>query len=154
MRLTRLTGHALRILIDCAQSGGELVKAATIAERLGITLQNTFKIVHVLSHAGFLSPVRGRSGGVRLARSPHEILIGDVVRATEVTSIDIEGEADESAAQGGKERPIRRVLDEALEAFVTVLDQHTLAEMAGLPARDVPLARGGGRKRSGRKAAL
>ena len=68
MRLTKQTGHAIRILIDCALAGDQLVKVADISERLGVTKQNVFKIVHILSHAGFLTAVRGPSGGVRLAK--------------------------------------------------------------------------------------
>ena len=130
MRLTRQTSHAIRILIRCARAPDELVKVAEIAEGLDLTQQNVFKIVHLLTRAGFLKAVRGRYGGVRLARAPAEIRIGDVVRATEVTHVVIEGEEapKNSGAQGAQ--PITQVLDNALEAFISVLDQHTLEDMA------------------------
>lgn len=128
MRLTKQTSHAIRILIDCARSGDRLVKVAEIAERLGITQQNAFKIVHILSRAEFVRPVRGRNGGVRLARPAHDIRIGDVVRATEVTHVEVEAEGDVLVvAQDGSR--INLVLDTALEAFIGVLDQHTLADI-------------------------
>ena len=60
MRLTKTTSHAIRILIDCAQAGGELIKVAEISGRLEITPLNVFKIVHMLSRAGFIVAVRGR----------------------------------------------------------------------------------------------
>ena len=85
MRLTKQTGHAMRILIDCAHAEGELVKVAEISARLGITKQNVFKIVHLLSRAGFISASRGPSGGVRLAKPAELIRIGDVVRSIEAT---------------------------------------------------------------------
>lgn len=135
MRLTKQTGHAIRILVDCACAGNELVKVATIAQRLDITPQNVFKIVHILSHAGFLAAQRGRNGGVKLARPASEIRIGDVVRATEVTSVEIEGEAPAPVGQTASGTPITRVLDDALDAFISVLDQHTLADMAASSAR-------------------
>lgn len=129
MRLTKQTSHAIRILIDCARADGRLMKISDIADRLAITRQNGFKIAHLLSRAGFVDAVRGRNGGVRLARAAREIRIGDVVRAMEVTSIEVEGRVRATGANpsGG----INRVLDEALDAFVTVLDQHTLEDMAG-----------------------
>ena len=83
MRLNKSTSHAVRILIDCAKAEGRLIKVAEISERLDITQQNAFKIVHLLSKAGFLSSVRGRHGGVRLARPAAKIRIGDVVRSIE-----------------------------------------------------------------------
>src|SRR5690606_41711536 len=85
MRLTKQTSHAIRILIHCARARGQLIKVAEIARELDLTQQNVFKIVHLLTRSGFLTAVRGRYGGVRLAREPKDIRIGDVVRATEVT---------------------------------------------------------------------
>jgi Rrf2 family protein len=120
MRLNKSTSYAVRILIDCAKSGDRLIKVADIAQRLDITQQNAFKIVHLLSRAGFLASVRGRNGGVRLASPPNKIRIGDVVRAIEFTRVD-GGQGHASLSQ---------IVDDALEAFITVLDQHTLAEMA------------------------
>ena len=130
MRLTRQTSHAIRILIHCARAPGELVKVAEIAERLDLTKHNVFKIVHLLTRTGFLEAVRGRYGGVRLARSPAEIRVGDVVRATEVTHVAIGDEDMPKRSSAGRAQPISSVFDNALEAFISVLDQHTLEEMA------------------------
>lgn len=122
MRLNKSTSYAVRILIHCARSGDRLIKVADIAQRLDITQQNAFKIVHLLSRAGFLASVRGRNGGVRLASPPTKIRVGDVVRAIEFTRID-----DKTQGSNGG---LSQIVDDALEAFITVLDQHTLAEMA------------------------
>lgn len=130
MRLTKQTSHAIRILIDCAHQSDRPVKIGDIAERLGITQQNAFKIVHVLTHGGFLLATRGRHGGVRLARPAEDIRIGDVVRVTEVTHIEVEGEQTAPSRNRRKVQPINSLLDSALVAFISVLDQHTLADMA------------------------
>jgi len=124
MRLTKFTGHAIRILIDCAQADGALVKVAALSDRLEITQQNVFKIVNMLVRAGFIASMRGRHGGVKLARPAHAIRIGDVVRATEVTHMEVEG-----ATGAARDRGVNRVLDNALGAFIEVLDQHTIADM-------------------------
>lgn len=129
MRLTKQTGHAIRILIDCALAGDQLVKVADISERLGVTKQNVFKIVHILSHAGFLTAVRGPNGGVRLAKPATSIKIGDVVRAIEVTRVQVEGGTDPTSSDADPSN-INAMFDDALAAFITVLDQHTLAELA------------------------
>lgn len=129
MRLTKQTGHAIRILIDCALAEDQLVKVADVSERLGVTKQNVFKIVHILSHAGFLAPVRGPNGGVRLAKSASSIKIGDVVRAIEVTRVQVEGGNDPKSSDADPGN-INAMFDDALTAFITVLDQHTLAELA------------------------
>jgi Rrf2 family protein len=131
MRLTKTTSHAIRIAIDCAEAKGALIKVTDIAARLDITQLNVFKIVHILSHAGFVEAVRGRNGGVRLARAATDIRIGDIVRATEATGMEVAGA--EGAARSGKaggKAPLNEIFDVALVAFISVLDQHTLADMA------------------------
>jgi Rrf2 family nitric oxide-sensitive transcriptional repressor len=128
MRLTKSTSHAIRILLDCATADDRLVKVAVLSERLDITQQNIFKIVNMLAKAGLLEAVRGRNGGVKLARPASEIRIGDVVRASEVTRVEIED--DESPRARARGRGVNQVLDDALGAFIDVLDQHTLADMA------------------------
>ena len=90
MRLTKSTSHAIRILIDCARAGDQLIKVAELSGRLEITQQNVFKIVNLLARAGLIEAMRGRNGGVPLGRPAALIRIGDVVRATEVTRVAIE----------------------------------------------------------------
>lgn len=124
MRLSKTTNYAIRILLDCAVADPNLVKVAEISERRDITLQNTFKIVHLLSRAGFIKAVRGRHGGVRLARPAADIRIGDVVRAMEV--MNLEAEREDSGAQLAM---LDQLFDNALGAFISVLDEHTLEQM-------------------------
>lgn len=158
MRLSKTTNYAIRILIDCAQAEGALVKVAEISERREITPQNTFKIVHLLSRAGFVRAVRGRHGGVRLARPATEIRIGDVVRAMETTRIDLDTEAPRSKDQVRQQlAELDNLFDSALEAFISVLDEYTLDQMtkakrpdpassrksAKQPARSKPAAKSG-----------
>jgi Rrf2 family nitric oxide-sensitive transcriptional repressor len=139
MRLTKSTSHAIRILIDCARAGDRLIKVAELSQRLDITQQNVFKIVNLLARAGLIEAMRGRNGGVRLARPATTIRIGDVVRATEVTHVEIEdGPAGRAQKSGAG---VNQILDDALVAFISVLDQHTLADMAGGRASEPPARR-------------
>ncbi|MGD9671397.1 MAG: Rrf2 family transcriptional regulator [Hyphomicrobiaceae bacterium] len=123
MKLNKATSHALRILTACARSEAELQKVAELAETLELTQQNTFKIVHLLSRAGFVEGERGRYGGVRLKLSADLIRVGDVVRAMELAP-------DRDAAAGAAESGHMQLFDAAFEAFVSVLNQTTIAEMA------------------------
>src|SRR5262245_18835155 len=149
MRLTKSTSHAIRILIDCARAKGRLLKVAELSARLEITQQNVFKIVNLLARAHLIEAVRGRNGGVRLARPAGSIRIGDVVLATEVTHVEIEEGAGDRKPKRAR---VNRILDDALEAFIDVLDQHTLADMAtGQPAAPASATR---RRPGGRAAAI
>jgi len=133
MRLNKSTGHAIRILIECAHSEGDLVKVADLASALELTMQNVFKIVHLLSRNKLISATRGRNGGVGLARPADQIRMGDIVRAMEATEIELDVDTSQKRSAQTEVTGVNRVLDNALEAFVAVLDQHTLADMAGAP---------------------
>jgi Rrf2 family protein len=133
MRLSKQTHYAIQILVFCARTEGALVKVAEIARMLGISPQNTFKSVHLLAKAGFLAPVRGRQGGVRLARLPSDIRISDVVKAVEFQ--DAGGLKTSNRRARSSAAPIEGIIDAAFAAFLSVLDGHTLADLAGSGAR-------------------
>jgi Rrf2 family protein len=133
MRLNKSTGDAIRILIACARAEGALVKVVDLSASLDITMQNVFKIVHILSRAGLTAAVRGRHGGIRLSRSADAIFIGDIVRAMEQT--EAAPDATGRRSKGGSSAvDVTRVLDDALEAFIAVLDRHSLADMVAREA--------------------
>lgn len=83
MRLTEHTDYALRVLIYLGAHYGRLATTSEVAVLHGISHHHLVKIVNELGHAGFVETVRGRSGGIRLARAPDDITVGDVVRRTE-----------------------------------------------------------------------
>lgn len=122
MRIRKTTHNALQILIAATRARDELVKGATLAKELGLTEHNTSKIVYLLSRGGFIKATRGPHGGMTLAKRPEDIRIGDVVLAMESMALD-----DERPDAGGN---LTGLFDIALEAFVSVLNQHTLADIA------------------------
>jgi Rrf2 family protein len=122
MRISKTTHNALQILIAAARAGDTLVKGSAIAKQLDLTAQNTSKIVFLLSRGGFIKSVRGPQGGMMLARKPDDIRIGDVVLAMERMAL----ESESTDARGD----LTGLFDVALEAFVSVLNQYTLADMA------------------------
>jgi Rrf2 family nitric oxide-sensitive transcriptional repressor len=120
---------------------------AEISERRAITPQNTFKIVHLLSRAGFVRAVRGRHGGVRLARPAAEIRIGDVVRAMETTRLDLDTDDVRPKDQVRQQlAELDNLFDSALEAFISVLDEHTLDQMTKAKRPDPASARKSGKQ--------
>jgi Rrf2 family nitric oxide-sensitive transcriptional repressor len=83
MRLTEHTDYALRVLMYLGANGGRLATTREVALLHGISHHHLTKVVNQLGHAGFVETVRGRCGGIRLARAPADIMVGDVVRHTE-----------------------------------------------------------------------
>ncbi len=129
MRLTKQTSYAIRILIHCAAGGEASVKVSDISRMDGITEYNVAKIVPLLVRGGFITTNRGRGGGLKLAKPAAEITLGDVLRVTEATHVEAEcagGSLDCAIKRGAA---VNQMFGEALQAFITVLDQHTLAEL-------------------------
>ena len=108
-----------------------------IAGAYDISRAHLTKVVNTLTRAGYLTAVRGRSGGLRLAMPPEEINLGRVVRTTEPDFALVEcfSTGNQCVITGCCK--LQGVLGEALQAFLAVLDRHTLASIA-LKPRDFP----------------
>ncbi len=150
MRLTAFSDYSLRVLLYLGVHGGRLATAGEIAAAYGISQNHLTKVVQHLALRGHVETVRGKGGGMRLARAPQAINVGALVREAEQGALV---ECFERGAGGCRiERAcvLRAALSEALEAFYEVLDRHTLADLLaprGRLARVLvfPRAAGGGR---------
>lgn len=83
MRLTRFTDNALRCLMVLGLEPTECITVHAIAVRMNMSYEHLVKIVQRLAELGYVETVRGRHGGVRLARPAEEIRIGQLLRHTE-----------------------------------------------------------------------
>lgn len=124
------TDYALRVLMYLgAKKDGELSTIQGISDAYGISKNHLMKITHKLGQLGYVETVRGRGGGVRLAVPPEEINIGTVVRQTEDDFNIVE--CFSSTANQCVLSPVcglRGALNQALMAYLAVLDQYTLAD--------------------------
>jgi len=130
MRLTRFTDNALRCLIFLGRHPGQVVTVGEISRRMAMSEDHLLKVVRRLVDLGHVTTVRGRLGGVQLTRAPSEIVIADVVRATEDNLALVP-----CFQEGNDSCPIRDncqladTLSEALGGFFAVLERRTLADM-------------------------
>lgn len=135
MRLTDYTDYSLRTLIYVALNPDELVTVQRIADAFSIPKNHLIKIVQRLGQAGFLVTVRGRMGGVRLARAPGEINVGEVVRLTEPDFRLVECfQQEDNHCVITRVCGLRNVLASALQAYFDVLDGYTLQDLVEKPA--------------------
>lgn len=125
MRLKSYTDYALRVLMHLAAKPDRLASIAEIARTYRISHNHLTKVVHDLRKQGFLDAVRGRSGGIRLARPAAEIGVGEVVRHTEggFDLVDCESCVITRACS------LTGALREARLAFMAVLDAYSLADL-------------------------
>jgi Rrf2 family nitric oxide-sensitive transcriptional repressor len=137
MRLTAYTDYSLRVLMRLALRPDELVTISEIAGAYRISEHHLMKVVHQLGVAGYIETVRGHGGGMRLAKKPTEIGVGEVVRLTEPDLGLVECFRTPHSCAIESVCVLSGVLGEALEAFLDVLDRHTLGDLV---ARRGPLA--------------
>jgi Rrf2 family nitric oxide-sensitive transcriptional repressor len=129
MRLTSFTDFALRLLMYAAAHQDRLITIEEASEVYDISRAHLMKVTNTLTRAGFLKAVRGRSGGLMLAKPPSKIRLGDVVRATEPDFALVECFADGNQCIITRSCRLRRFLHEGLDAFNAVLDKYTLVDL-------------------------
>jgi Rrf2 family nitric oxide-sensitive transcriptional repressor len=134
MRLTLYTDYSLRVLMYLGLKRDGLATIAEVSESYGISRNHLMKIVHQLGLLGYVETVRGKGGGIRLARPAGAINLGEVVRRMEEDLALVQC-FDPVAAKCRIESAcvLRAVLGEALGAFLAVLDRYTLADLIERP---------------------
>jgi Rrf2 family nitric oxide-sensitive transcriptional repressor len=119
----------MRLLIHLALQPDEPATIQQIAERYGISRNHLMKVANRAVQAGYVQGVRGRAGGLKLAREPKEIGIGEVLRALEDWRMVecFEPATNQCPITGGC--GLQAMLKEALEAYFSVLDRYSLADV-------------------------
>ena len=130
MRLTIRTNLASRILMACAVNDGETLRTSQIAEKCNASPHHLLQVVNLLQNNGFVETIRGRGGGLRLARPMDQISIGSVFRVFEASVPFAECFDEETnACPLSAECRLRTFISRALEAFYHELDMVTLADL-------------------------
>jgi Rrf2 family nitric oxide-sensitive transcriptional repressor len=156
MRLTTYTDYALRVLMFVAVREEALTTISEISKAYGISRNHLMKVVHELGVAGYLETIRGKNGGLRLARPADKINIGRIVRECEQNTVLVE-----CFQEGGGDCRIegvcmlRKVLRDGLNAFFKELERYTLKDLVK-PKRELervlafpaPPAKSGPRRRA------
>ncbi len=152
MRLTTRTNLATRVLMSCAVNDGAVLRSSDIATRTNASLNHMLQVVNTLQEHGFIETIRGRTGGIRLARAATLISMGDVFRIFEgrIAFAECFDETSNTCPLVGSCR-LRSYLTRALEAFFHEMDLVTLADLVtgncgltallSLDGRDAPVCR-------------
>lgn len=125
MRLTRYTDYSLRVLIHLALNDDRLCSIGEISRTYDVSHNHLMKVVNALAHDGFIETVRGRAGGMRLARPANRISVGEVVRRTE-EGLEL---ADCSGCALAPACGLTGVLAEGMRAMMGVFDSYTVADL-------------------------
>lgn len=133
MRLTSYTDYTLRTLMYLAMHPEQLVTIQDIVSLHDISKNHLTKVVHQLGLSGLIETVRGRNGGIRLAKPADQIVIGDVIRMAESDFDMAECFQSDSSSQCAYARAchLKGVLHQATQAYLAVLDEVSLADITG-----------------------
>lgn len=149
MKLTSYSDYALRSLIFLAvvPKAGALSNIDDIAQAYDISKSHLTKIIHQLGKLGYIESMRGKGGGIRLAKDPSEINIGQLIRHTESDFGILECLDDNTKTANDKISVVnisshnhciispacrlKGLFYKAMLAFIEVLDGYTLADVLG-----------------------
>jgi len=139
MRLTDYTDYALRLLMHLGVHPGKIITVREIAAIHRISHNHLTKIAHQLGVLGILDTLRGRAGGIRLARPAEQIMLGAVIRMTEpdFQMVDCFSEADSTCVLAGRCK-LNRLLAEATDAYLNLLDKVPLSALLTMPGAALP----------------
>lgn len=130
MRLTKQSSYAVRALIYCALNEPNLSQVSTISRAFGISEAFLFKLIKPLVKDGVIATVRGRNGGIRLARPASEITVFESIRLTEdsfALAPCFDGPIDDCPLHGVC--VFHDALKAALQAFFDELNTYTIADL-------------------------
>ena len=134
MKLTTFSDYTLRVLMFLALNRDRLATIPEIAAAYGISENHLMKVVHQLARSGAIESVRGKGGGIRLAREPEDIRLGQVVRLSEGHAPIVECLSDDArACRIAPACRLAAVLVRAFDALFATLDEYTLADLVRAP---------------------
>lgn len=130
MQLSLHADYALRALIYLGTRQGEVVSTQQISDAYGISKHHLVRVVQTLAEHGYVELLPGRSGGIRLIRDPATVRLGDLVRRAEPSlrlaeCFDRETNTCPIVDSCG----LTAYLHDALRAFLTTLNAHTLSDL-------------------------
>jgi Rrf2 family nitric oxide-sensitive transcriptional repressor len=130
MRLTTKTNLAARVLMACAVNPDRILRTAEIAEACNASVNHLLQVVNALHAHGFVETQRGRHGGLRLARRPEQVSMGEVFRVFESGTPFAEcfDPATNTCPLPTACR-LRTYVARAVEAFYHEMDMVTLADL-------------------------
>jgi Rrf2 family transcriptional regulator, nitric oxide-sensitive transcriptional repressor len=130
MHLTQYSTFALRTLQYVALHDPAIVTVDEVSRAHRISKSHLVKVSYELGQRGYIQTVRGRNGGMRLARPAEQITVGEIVRWAEAPLELVEcfnPETNTCPLEGACH--LSRGIQRALRAFLSVLDDLTIADI-------------------------
>jgi Rrf2 family nitric oxide-sensitive transcriptional repressor len=127
MKITQFTDYSLRVLLYVGLKG-ERATVNEITRAFRISKNHLVKVVHSLSHRGYIRTHQGKNGGFELALDPSQIRIGEFVKEIEPLLLLECFDADTNTCPIRSFCQLERALVEAQKAFLDSLNRDTLQD--------------------------
>jgi len=128
LRLSKQTEYGLRAVVQLARTGPRrFVQSRDLSQAESLPNKFLEAILLSLRRGGFLESKVGREGGYRLARTPKEISVGDLVRRLEGRLTVKEGRMAPDTTPG--EAAVHFLNEKLTDATDDVLDNLTLEQL-------------------------
>lgn len=129
MQLTIFTDYGLRSLMFLAARPDKVSSVREIAEHYGISRNHLVKVVHRLAQLGYITSSKGKGGGIRLACDASKLKLGELVRKLEPNMQIVECfDRETNTCKVVSACRLKHFLHDANQAFLDVLNQHSLAD--------------------------
>ena len=133
MRLSTKGRYGVRAMFDLAMHSGEgAIALKSVAQREHISEKYLEHLFASLKKAGLIHSIRGAQGGYRLARSPEDITLGDIIRVLEGPIAPTECVVDDVGKEQcdrSSECIMRSVWCRVKDEINDTLDSYTLAQI-------------------------
>ena len=130
MQLSLHADYALRVLIYLGTHPDRVICTQEISDAYVISKHHLVRVVQTLAEHDYVQIRAGRSGGVTLAREPHLIPLGDVIRCAEPNLRLVECfDASTNTCPIVSACALKGILHDALTEFLSALNRHTLADI-------------------------
>lgn len=129
MHLTRHSDYTMRLLMHLALQSDGTSTIRDIAKHYQISRNHLMKVANRAVQMGYVTSVRGRVGGLKLAKAPTKIRIGQVLRNTEEWDMAECFDPTKNCCPIAGSCGLQPALTEALAAYLAVLDSYTLADI-------------------------
>jgi Rrf2 family nitric oxide-sensitive transcriptional repressor len=129
MKLTQYSDLGLRMLMYLALRYGNTSTIQEVSVRFAVSKNHMVKISHQLTKSGLIESVRGRNGGIRLAKPPESISVEEALYATEDNFDFVECFGPDNHCIISDVCKLSGVLNNARKAFFSVLRQVSLADL-------------------------
>ncbi|MGB0944402.1 MAG: Rrf2 family transcriptional regulator [Marinomonas sp.] len=138
MRLTAFTDFGLRTLMYLTSIPAEQLSSVPEVAKVYDASQNHFvKVIGQLTKLGYVQSIRGKNGGIRLAKKAEDINIGKVIRELE-NHLDAVN-CSKPACQITSCCELKQALALAMEAFLTKMEEYSLADIVQNKPELIPL---------------